>query len=76
METLLTVIQSICGKIQVVSDLFWDFPTNFDWYAKIPLLGNFSLAIILLIGSGIYFSIISLFPVSRKLHLKRSSTGR
>ena len=57
MDALLNVISAICGKIQVVSDLFWDFPTNFEWYSSIPILGNFSLAVILLIGSGIYFSI-------------------
>ncbi len=56
MQTLFDAINAICQKIQVVSDLFWDFPTNFDWYANIPVLGNFSLAIILLIGSGIYFT--------------------
>ncbi len=56
MEGLFQVINQICEKIQVISDLFWDFPTNFDWYANIPVLGNFSLAIILLVGSGIYFS--------------------
>ena len=56
MQALFDVINMVCGKIQVVSDLFWDFPTNFDWYANIPILGNFSLAIILLVGSGIFFS--------------------
>lgn len=56
MQTLFDAINAICQKIQVVSDLFWDFPTNFDWYANIPVIGNFSLAIILLIGSGIYFT--------------------
>ena len=56
MQTLFDAINTICQKIQVVSDLFWDFPTNFDWYSNIPVLGNFSLAIILLIGSGIYFT--------------------
>ena len=56
MQALFDAIIAICGKIQVVSDLFWDFPTNFEWYSSIPILGNFSLAIILLIGSGIYFT--------------------
>lgn len=56
MQELFDVINEICSKIQVVSDLFWDFPTNFEWYAKIPILGNFSLAIILLVGSGIFFT--------------------
>ncbi len=57
MQALFDLIIKICEKIQVVSDLFWDFPTNFSWYSSIPVLGNFSLAIILLIGSGIYFTL-------------------
>lgn len=57
MQALFDIINAICAKIQVISDLVWDFPTNFDWYANIPILGNFSLAIILLVGSGIYFTI-------------------
>lgn len=56
MQELFDVINEICSKIQVVSDLFWNFPTNFEWYANIPILGNFSLAIILLVGSGIFFT--------------------
>lgn len=56
MQALFDAINAICGNIQVISDLFWDFPTNFEWYANIPILGNFSLAIILLIGSGIFFT--------------------
>ena len=82
MDALLNVIRGVCGKIQVVSDLFWDFPTNLDWYARIPLLGNFSLAIILLIGSGIYFSVRLRFIQVRKfkyglsvLATKNSATG-
>ncbi|MBQ7260043.1 MAG: amino acid carrier protein [Lachnospiraceae bacterium] len=57
MEGLLNFITAVCGRIQVISDLFWDFPTNFEGYASIPVLGNFSLAVILLIGSGIYFTV-------------------
>ena len=56
MQALFDAVNAVCQKIQVVSDLFWSFPTNFDWYANIPILGNFSLAIILLIGSGIFFT--------------------
>lgn len=66
MQQLFDAINEICSKIQVVSDLFWNFPTNFEWYAKIPILGNFSLAIILLIGSGIYFTCSLKFIQVRK----------
>lgn len=66
MQALFDVINAVCEKIQVISDLFWDFPTNLSWYANIPILGNFSLAIILLIGSGIYFTCSLKFIQVRK----------
>lgn len=83
MQGLFDVINEICGKIQVISDLFWSFPTNFSWYANIPVLGNFSLAIILLIGSGIYFSCSLRFIQVRKFryglqvlkNAKKNETG-
>ncbi len=56
MQSIFNLINAVCGKIQVISDLFWDFPTNLEWYAQIPILGNFSLAVILLLGSGLFFS--------------------
>lgn len=56
MEAIFAAINSIFSFIGPLSDLLWEFPTNFTWYASIPILGNFSLAIILLVGSGIYFS--------------------
>ena len=66
MQDLFDVINEICARIQVVSNWFWDFPTNLQWYANIPILGNFSLAIILLIGSGIYFTCSLRFIQVRK----------
>lgn len=77
MQALFDAINAVCGKIQIVSDLFWDFPTNFAWYANIPILGNFSLAVILLIGSGIFFTCRLRFIQLRKfrhgLHVLKTS---
>ena len=56
MQGIFEWVNGIFSFITPVSDFLWDFPTNFDWYAKIPVLGNFSLAIILLLGSGLFFS--------------------
>ena len=56
MQAIFESINSIFSFIGPLSDFLWDFPTNFDWYANIPILGNFSFAIILLVGSGIFFS--------------------
>lgn len=56
MQAIFEAINSIFSFVTPVSDFLWDFPTNFEWYAKIPLLGNLSLAIIVLVGSGLFFS--------------------
>ncbi len=56
MQGIFEAINEIFSFIGPLSDFLWDFPANFEWYAKIPILGNFSFAIILLLGSGIYFS--------------------
>ena len=56
MQGVFETINSIFSFIGPLSDYLWDFPTNYEWYSNIPVLGNFSFAIILLLGSGIYFS--------------------
>lgn len=56
MQSIFEAINHVFRFIGPLSDFLWDFPTNFGWYRSIPLLGNFSFAIILLLGSGIYFS--------------------
>lgn len=57
MQNLFIAINNVFKFVTPVSDFFWDFPTNLKWYSSIPILGNFSLAVILLIGSGIFFTI-------------------
>lgn len=57
MQQIFEMINGFFDFVTPVSDFFWDFPTNLSWYRNIPILGNFSLAIILLVGSGIYFTI-------------------
>ena len=56
MEQVFEAINNVFRFVTPVSDFFWDFPTKFGWYSNIPIIGNFSLAIILLVGSGIFFS--------------------
>lgn len=56
MQSVFESINSIFAFIGPLSDFLWDFPTNIEWYANVPILGNFSFAIILLLGSGIFFS--------------------
>ena len=56
MKAIFEAINNIFSFVTPVSDFLWDFPTNFEWYSNIPLLGNFSFAVLLLLGSGVYFS--------------------
>lgn len=56
MQAIFKAINDLFSFIIPLSDFLWDFPTNFEWYRNIPILGNFSFAIILLVGSGIIFS--------------------
>lgn len=56
MQEIFESINKVFSFVGPLSDFLWDFPTNFEWYRNIPLLGNFSFAIILLLGSGMYFS--------------------
>lgn len=57
MESLFAALNHVFRFITPVSDWIWDFPTNYSWWSAIPVLGNFSLAVILLLGTGIYFTL-------------------
>lgn len=57
MKELFESVNSILTFVGPLSDFFWDFPTNFAFYKAVPILGNFSLAVIVLFGAGIYFSL-------------------
>ncbi|WP_304509359.1 alanine/glycine:cation symporter family protein [Anaerotignum sp.] len=57
MKEIFDAVNGIFQFVVPIADFLWDFPTNFAWYAAIPILGNLSFAVVLLIGSGIFFSI-------------------
>jgi AGCS family alanine or glycine:cation symporter len=57
MQPLFESVNEIFRFIIPVSDWLWEFPTNYSWYKSIPVLGQFSLAVILLVGTGIYFTV-------------------
>ena len=40
MERVFEAINGVFSFIGPLSDFLWDFPTNFDWYSSIPILGN------------------------------------
>jgi AGCS family alanine or glycine:cation symporter len=57
MKHLFEVVNRIFAFIVPISDFLWNFPKDVDVYARIPVLGQFSFAMLLLIGSGIYFTV-------------------
>ena len=56
MSEIFASINKFFEFIVPIADFLWDFPTNFDWYASIPILGQFTFAILLLMGAGIYLT--------------------
>lgn len=56
MNVIFEAINSFFDFIVPIADFLWEFPTNFEWYANIPVLGGFAFAVILLLGTGIYLT--------------------
>ena len=57
MQGLFEAINHFFAFIGPISDAVWAFPTQMGFYSAIPLLGQLSFAVILLLGMGIYFTI-------------------
>lgn len=57
MERIFEFVDGLFAGVVPVADFLWDFPTNLDAYRSIPVLGQFSLAFILLLGAGVYFTL-------------------
>ena len=64
MERVFEAINGVFSFIGPLSDFLWEFPTNFDWYSSIPILGNISFAIILLLGFRDFFQFQDRFYAS------------
>lgn len=56
MNGIFDMVNSLFAGVVPIADFLWDFPTNYEWYSSIPILGQFSLAIILLLGGSFYFT--------------------
>ncbi|MGL4998839.1 MAG: alanine/glycine:cation symporter family protein [Cetobacterium sp.] len=76
----LNKVNDIFSFLGPITDFLWEFPRNLDFYRGIPILGNFSLSILLLIGCGIYFSLklnfvqIRYFKRSLQILKKKNNT--
>ncbi len=57
MQEVFSTINNFFGFIGPISDAVWDFPTQLTWYSRIPIVGQLSVAVILLLGMGIWFTI-------------------
>lgn len=57
MQGLFEAINHFFAFIGPISDAVWAFPTQMGFYSAIPILGQLSFAVILLLGMGIYFTI-------------------
>lgn len=57
MERIFQFVDGLFAGVVPVADFLWDFPTNLEFYRNIPILGQFSLAFILLLGAGVYFTL-------------------
>lgn len=83
MKEFFEQLNSVLSIVAAISDFFWEVPTNWEWYKAIPVFGSFSLAVIVLVGTGIYFSIRLGFIQVRQfkrgmnllIHRRAASTG-
>ncbi len=56
MRNLFEVVNRIFAFIVPISDFLWNFPKDLDAWARIPVLGQFSFAMLILVGSGLWFT--------------------
>lgn len=61
MDYLFSMVSQFFAGLVPITDAIWDFPTNIEFYRQLPIIGQFSLPVILLIGMGIYFSFRTAF---------------
>ena len=59
MAHIFELVNQLFAQVVPVADFLWDFPTNIDAYANIPILGQLSIAFLLLLGGSLYFTLPS-----------------
>ena len=57
MQSLFDSINNLFAFIQPVSDAVWAFPTQFAFYSAIPIIGQMSMAVLLLLGMGLVLTV-------------------
>lgn len=57
MAHIFEIVNQLFAGVVPIADFLWDFPTNIPAYAQIPVLGQLSVAFLLLLGGSLYFTI-------------------
>lgn len=57
MDEIFNFVNLVFAFLAPITNAVWDFPTNLTHYQSIPIIGQFSFPVILLVGVGVYFSI-------------------
>lgn len=63
------MVNDVFAFMVPITDALWAFPNNFGWYRQIPVLGEFSLVVLMLIGVGIFVTLDNRFIQVR--HFKK-----
>ena len=61
MNDVFTAVNDLFAVAVDISNFLWNFPTQFAWFSSIPVIGQFTLPVFLLVGIGVYFSIRTRF---------------
>ena len=61
MEHVLSIVNDFFGNFLAISNYLWAFPTQYGWWNNIPILGQFTLPVIMLFSAGIIFTLRSKF---------------
>lgn len=61
MEHVLSIVNDFFGNFLAISNYLWAFPTQYGWWSGIPILGQFTLPVIMLFSAGIIFTLRSKF---------------
>ena len=56
MEHVLSIVNDFFGNFLAISNYLWAFPTQYGWWNNIPILGQFTLPVIMLFSAGIIFT--------------------
>ena len=50
MNDVFTAVNNLFAVAVDISNFLWNFPTQFAWFSSIPVIGQFTLPVFLLVG--------------------------